>query len=216
MAGFSLHVLISKQSLVLSLKWSANFGQWHEPSRSSSVRIYPPTCRRKDCPSYDVTEVGDGYEICSYSSCVWMPTSPVQDVFIAQAIRTDFLLIIMEKKKRKEMTGQVITEILPSDGPFCEPSFTVNFYVPKENPPSAEGLHVQRWNRAIQWISYRFKCWRGSCCLAGTVWAAAIEESRGADATSAYTVEHYNSPFEFDHRINGTWILFDIDDELTI
>ena len=52
-------------------------------------------------------------------------------------------------KQKIEMTAPVITEVSPSDGPFCKSSFVVSFFVPKlnqANPPPAKGLRVQRWN----------------------------------------------------------------------
>ncbi|KAJ9183070.1 hypothetical protein P3X46_006981 [Hevea brasiliensis] len=229
MAGSSLHMLYTKLSLVLSLLWSANFGLWHEPSSSSSrLGIYPPTCKRIECPSYDVIEVGDGYEIRSYNSSAWMSTSPIQDISIVEATRTGFLQLfnyIQGKNKygeKIEMTGPVITEVSPSDGPFCESSFTVSFYVPKENqanPPPAEGLHVQRWKQTYaavrQFSGFVTDSNVGEeaaaleASLAGTTWATAIQKSHDADATSVYTVAQYNSPFEFDHRVNEIWMLFD-------
>jgi hypothetical protein len=125
-----------------------------------------------------------------------------------------------------EMTAPVLTEVSPSDGPLCESSFVVSFYVPKLNqadPPPAKGLAVQRWKPtyaavrefggfvADSDVGVEAAALQES--LAGTVWSAAIEKSRGADDKSTYTVAQYNSPFEFDSRVNEIWMLFDIKDE---
>ena len=48
--------------------------------------------------------------------------------------------------------------------------------------------------------------------LAGTIWSAAIEKTRGTHRTSVYTVAQYNSPFEFDHRVNEIWMSFDLEE----
>ena len=125
-----------------------------------------------------------------------------------------------------EMTAPVITEVLPSDGPFCESSFTVSFYVPKvnqANPPPAEGLHVQRWKStyvAIRQFSGFVTDYNVGeeaaalqASLEGTAWSAAIEKTRKANSTSVYTVAQYNSPFEFSDRVNEIWMLFDMEDE---
>lgn len=127
------------------------------------------------------------------------------------------------------MTAPVITEVLPSDGPFCESSFTISFYVPKENqanPPPAKGLHVQRWKRIYVAVRQFSGFVRDSnvgeeaaalqASLAGTIWAAAIEESHGAETNAVYTVAQYNSPFEYDDRVNEIWMLFNIEDELAM
>lgn len=123
------------------------------------------------------------------------------------------------------MTAPVITEVSPSDGPFCESSFVVSFYVPKVNqadPPPAKGLHVQRWNETYiavrQFGGFVSDANIGSEAAAldeslfGTKWAAAISKSRGPGSPSTYTVAQYNAPFEFDDRVNEIWFLFDIKD----
>ncbi|KAF5730789.1 hypothetical protein HS088_TW19G00388 [Tripterygium wilfordii] len=80
-----------------------------------------------------------------------MSTAPIQDLSLVEATRNGFLLLFdyiqgkNEYEKEIEMAGSVITEISPSDGPL--PSFTVRFYVPKENQkntPPTVGLHIQR------------------------------------------------------------------------
>lgn len=127
------------------------------------------------------------------------------------------------------MTAPVITEVLPSDGPFCESSFVVSFYVPKKNqadPAPAEGLHAQTWKPTYvavrQFSGFVTDTNVGEeaaaleASLAGTVWSAAIEKSRGDSSATVYTVAQYNSPFEFDDRVNEIWFPFDLEDELAI
>lgn len=126
------------------------------------------------------------------------------------------------------MTGPVITEVTPSDGPFCESSFVVSFYVPKKNqadPAPAEGLHAQRWKptyvalRQFSGFVSDFNVGEEAAALeaslAGTVWSTFIEKSRASQA-SVYTVAQYNSPFEFNNRVNEIWLSFDIEDDLVM
>lgn len=125
------------------------------------------------------------------------------------------------------MTAPVLTEVLPSDGPFCKSSFVVSFYVPKENqanPPPAKGLNVQRWktvHAAVRQfdgfvsdstIGQEAAALKAS--LAGTQWSAAINKTQSGDHASVYSVAQYNAPFEFDNRVNEIWFLFDIEKEL--
>ncbi|CAK7351683.1 unnamed protein product [Dovyalis caffra] len=205
MAGFSM----LKLSFLLTLLSSANF----EASKS----------------------IGNGYEIRRYNSSVWMSTYPIQDISLVDSTRIGFLQLfdyIQGKNSYKEaieMTAPVITEVSPSDGPFCESSFTVSFYVPKENqadPPPAKGLHVQRWKPTYvavrQFSGFVTDSNVGEeaaalqASLADTIWAAAIEKSHGVDSATVYTVAQYNSPFEFDNRVNEIWMQFDIEDELVV
>lgn len=192
---------------------------------------FPPTCNRIECPRYDVIDSGDGFEIRRYDSPVWASTAPIPDVSLRQATRAGFLQLfeyIQGKNsynEKIEMTAPVITEVSPSDGPFCESSFVVSFYVPKVNqadPPPAKGLHVQRWNSTYvavrQFGGFVSDENIGSEAAAldesvfDTKWGAAISKSRGGGSASIYTVAQYNSPFEFQGRVNEIWFLFDIED----
>ncbi|XP_028755369.1 heme-binding protein 2 [Neltuma alba] len=192
----------------------------------------PPTCKRIECPSYNVIHVGDGYEIRHYNSTVWASTSPIQDISLVGATRTGFLRLfdyIQGKnnyKQKIEMTAPVITEVSPSDGPFCESSFVVSFFVPKENqanPPPAKGLHIQRWKPVYVAVRQFGGFVRDSnvgeeaaalkASIAGTEWSSAIEKSHRAGHASVYTVAQYNAPFEYDDRVNEIWFFFDMENE---
>jgi len=122
------------------------------------------------------------------------------------------------------MTAPVLTQVSPSDGPFCTSSFVVSFYVPRKNqpnPPPAEGLHVQKWG--VKYAAVRqfggFVS-DGSIgdeaaalysSLAGTNWASLVNKGReAADPKSVYTVAQYNSPFEFTGRVNEIWMMFEM------
>ncbi|MBA0579996.1 hypothetical protein E1A91_D01G039400v1 [Gossypium mustelinum] len=219
-----------KLSLLLSLL--SNIGFLPETSKND-VGIFPPTCNRIECPSFDLIEVGNGYEIRRYNSTIWVTTSPIQDISLVEATRTGFLQLfdyIQGKNKYKqqiEMTAPVITEVLPSDGPFCESSFRISFYLPKvnqANPPPAEGLHIQKWKStylAVRQFSgfvtdYNVGVEAAAleASLADTVWSPAIKKSQKDETTSVYLVAQYNSPFEFSGRVNEIWMLADLEDEL--
>ncbi|PON46264.1 SOUL heme-binding protein [Parasponia andersonii] len=206
---------------------------WPEQTRrsSSSIAVFPPTCNRIECPSFETIEVGNGYEIRKYNSTVWVSTYPIQDISLVEATRTGFLQLfdyIQGKnsyEEKIEMTGPVITEVTPSDGPFCESSFVVSFFVPKKNqanPAPAKGLHIQKWKptyvaiRQFGGFVSDYEVGEEAAALeaslAGTIWSAAIEKNRGSAPTSVYTVAQYNSPFEFKNRVNEIWLLFDLEE----
>lgn len=126
-------------------------------------------------------------------------------------------------QEKIEMTAPVITQVAPSDGPFCESSFGVSFYVPKlnqANPPPAKGLHVQRWKPTYAAVrqfggfvsdsNVGEEAAALKASLEGTEWLKAIEKSRVDHA--AYTIAQYNSPFEFENRVNEIWMLFELED----
>ncbi|KAI4323122.1 hypothetical protein L6164_022752 [Bauhinia variegata] len=223
--------IIFKLSFFVTLFSVSLLGVSSETEKHQNARTIPPTCNRIECPGYDVIHVGDAYEIRRYNSTVWMSTSLIQDISLVEATRTGFLSLfdyIQGKnnyKQKIEMTAPVITEVSPSDGPFCESSFVVSFYVPKENqanPPPAKGLHVQRW-KAVYVAVRQFSGFVGDykvgeeaaaleASIAGTDWAAAIKKSHRAGHASAYTVAQYNAPFEYDDRVNEIWFSFDFEE----
>ncbi|KAK4355322.1 hypothetical protein RND71_024293 [Anisodus tanguticus] len=194
------------------------------------LNFYPPSCERIECPKYELIESGKDYEIRSYNSAMWMSTAPIDDISLYSATRTGFLRLfdyIQGKnnyQEKIEMTAPVITQVKPSDGPFCASSFVVSFYVPKKNqpnPPPAKGLHLQKWGKTYVAIR-QFSGFAAdddipkeaaalSASIAGTKWAAPVEKSQGADNTTMYTVAQYNSPFEFKNRVNEIWFTFDLD-----
>ncbi|KAI6687094.1 hypothetical protein NL676_023922 [Syzygium grande] len=108
------------------------------------------------------------------------------------------------------MTSPVTTEVSPSDGLFCTSSFVVSFYVPKENqanPAPADGLHARVEAAALE------------ASLSGTTWANATQKSGEKESStsfSVYTVTEYNSPLEFDNRVNEIRMLFDMEDAPSI
>ncbi|KAF8080670.1 hypothetical protein N665_0929s0022 [Sinapis alba] len=203
-------------------------------SEPSHLGKFPPSCNRIECPNYEMVHAGNGYEIRRYDTTVWISTEPIQDISLVDATRTAFFQLfnyIQGKNKyheKIEMTAPVISQVSPSDGPFCESSFTVSFYVPKKNQPDpapAENLHIQKWTPRYvavrQFSGFVSDSTVGeeaaalSASLEGTAWANAIEKSKedgGVGADSAYTVAQYNSPFEFTGRVNEIWLPFQMDD----
>ncbi|XP_004511057.1 uncharacterized protein [Cicer arietinum] len=199
----------------------------------SEVNI-PPTCKRIECPIYDVIEAGKDYQIRRYNSSVWISNSPIEDISLVEATRTGFRRLFdyiqgnNNYKQKIEMTGPVLSEVLPSDGPFCKSSFVVSFYVPKlnqANPPPAKGLQVQRWKNVYAAVR-QFDGFVSDTdvgkeaaalkdSIAATKWSSFIDQSRKAGGhASVYSVAQYNSPFEFDNRVNEIWFLFDLENGL--
>nr|XP_043626673.1 heme-binding protein 2 [Erigeron canadensis] len=188
-----------------------------------------PQCDRIECPTYDVVHSGDGYEIRVYNSSMWATTSPIDDISFVAGTRSGFLQLfnyILGKNNYNqpiEMTAPVLTEIVPSDGPFCKSSFIVSFYVPKKNqanPPPAKDITINKWGPTYvavrQFGGFVTDSMVGveaaalSTSLSGTIWSDAIKKTHAGEITTVYTVAQYNSPFEFDNRVNEIWFTFDM------
>ncbi|KAE9592854.1 putative SOUL hem-binding protein [Lupinus albus] len=176
----------------------------------------PPTCNRIECPIYDSIEVGNGYEIRRYNSTVWISNPPIQDISLVEATRTGFLRLfdyIQGKnnyKRKIEMTAPVISEVSPSDGPFCKSSFVVSFFVPKvnqANPPPAKDLHAQRWKTVYVAVrqfggfvtdsNVGVEAAALKASIAGTKWLAAIQKSGGAG--------HIWFLFDYENEVQDMW-----------
>ncbi|AAD50021.1 putative SOUL hem-binding protein [Arabidopsis thaliana] len=199
----------------------------------AQIGKFPPSCNRIECPSYELVHSGNGYEIRRYNNTVWVSTEPIPDISLVDATRTAFFQLFAyiqgknEYHQKIEMTAPVISQVSPSDGPFCESSFTVSFYVPKKNQPDpapSENLHIQKWNSRYVAVrqfsgfvsddSIGEQAAALDSSLKGTAWANAIAKSKedgGVGSDSAYTVAQYNSPFEFSGRVNEIWLPFELD-----
>ncbi|XP_057949650.1 uncharacterized protein LOC131144799 [Malania oleifera] len=228
---FKLWLLVG----VVLLNSNPNWGSLRlsEAAARNSISIVPPTCSRIECPAYDLVHAGNGFEIRRYNPSVWMSTTTIQNISLVGATRTGFRQLFNyiqgnnDDKQKVEMTAPVMTQLLATgDGPLCESSFDVSFYVPKvnqANPPSAKGLHVQRWNSTYAAVRQfdGFASDQGigqeaaalQAALAGSAWSDAINKSRAADPkSSAYAVAQYNSPFQIENRVNEIWMTFELKD----
>ncbi|KAH9298720.1 hypothetical protein KI387_030402, partial [Taxus chinensis] len=181
---------------------------------SSSLALAPaPSCKSIECPAYDIIEQGEGYEIRRYNHTLWMSTSPIPNISFVNATRTGFLRLFdyiqgkNDEHAKVPMTAPVLTDILPSTGPFCESSFAVSFYVPtkfEKAPPKAEeslALEQKRWD--VRYAAVRRfggfvsdynvgeEASKLQVSLSGSPWEPSL---------SLYSVAQYNSPFEYDGR----------------
>ncbi|XP_068635720.1 uncharacterized protein [Aristolochia californica] len=200
-------------------------------SRDRTVGIFPPTCNRIECPKFDLIHAGNGFEIRKYNLTMWSSTSPIEDISLVGATRKGFLQLFdyiegkNDDQEKIEMTAPVITQVTPSDGPFCTSSFVVSFYVPAKNqpnPPPAKNLHVQKWSskyaavRQFNGFVADSDVGKEAASLYDSLrdsdWSAAVDKATSGDATGVYTVAQYNSPFEFNNRVNEIWMMFDEED----
>ncbi|KAG9149966.1 hypothetical protein Leryth_010035 [Lithospermum erythrorhizon] len=167
----------------------------------------------------------NGFEVRRYNSSVWMSTSPIDDISFVEATRNGFLQLFNyiqgknEYNQQIEMTAPVLTQVKPSDGPFCASSFIVSFYVPKinqENPPPAKGLQLQRWGKTyvvvkqfggfVADLEIGMEASALYASLQGTEWGDKV------DSAESYIVAQYNSPFEFADRVNEIWLMLHFKD----
>lgn len=84
-----------KLSMLLSLVSDMRLGSWSGHKQSVTLSGFPTQCNRIECPTYDVVQSGDGYEIRVYNSSMWATTSPIDDISFVDATLTGFLQYVL-------------------------------------------------------------------------------------------------------------------------
>ncbi|CAN6471875.1 unnamed protein product [Victoria cruziana] len=187
----------------------------------------PLNCKSYECPLYDVVARESEFEIRQYRSPVWMSTQTINTTSYSQATSQGFgtLFAYIEGKNKgnvkMQMTAPVLIQVQPSTGPFCKSSLVVSFYVPKKyqtSPPMSTEVHAVRWPAGRHAAVRRFGGFMNETTipmeaavlkqsLQGTPWASSIAP-RGK-TPSTYWVAGYNSPFEYENRVNEVLFIFD-------
>ncbi|XP_031495353.1 uncharacterized protein LOC116260947 [Nymphaea colorata] len=177
----------------------------------------PPNCKSLECPSYDVVDSQNEFEIRHYRSPVWMSTQPIRTTSYTVGSNEGFTTLFSyiqgnnQDNARIEMTAPVLVDVSPS-------SYVVSFYVPQKfqaRPPLSAEAHAVRWPGSRYAAVRRFGGFMNDANIAveadalkkglqGTRWAFVAP---GSPAT--YTVAGYNSPFEFDNRVNEVMFIFE-------
>uniref|UniRef100_A0A1J3K335 Heme-binding protein 2 n=1 Tax=Noccaea caerulescens TaxID=107243 RepID=A0A1J3K335_NOCCA len=219
---------VLKLSFCLSLVVVISCAQPQAPAPwNPSMGMRPGTCDRYECPAYKLVDTGYGFEIRMYDSAVWMSTAPIPAPSMTQATKTGFQRLFSyikgdnKSRTRMNMTAPVITQATPGKSVY-----TVSFYVAKknqENPPLADGLHVQPWKptyvavRQIGgYVTDDAAKTEAAALMAslkvssnnGTEWIVAIEKSKGK--SPEYLVADYNPPFQTTARVNEILVPFNM------
>ncbi|MQM13212.1 hypothetical protein Taro_046138 [Colocasia esculenta] len=188
--------------------------------------VKPSSCDSLECPSYRVVHYEENLEIRSYDKAVWMATPPINSTSYTEASNLGFLSLFAyiqgknEQGAKIEMTTPVLVDIIPSTGPFCNSNFVVRFYVPRAHqkaPPRSDKVRPETWPGPRYAAVRRFGGFLNDAnipveaaalrsSLHGTPWEAAA--GGGGARPARYTVAGYNSPFEFQNRVNEVMFLF--------
>lgn len=110
----------------------------------------PAFCKTLDCPTFNKTGEGKGYEIRAYSPAKWVSTTILNlnyDEAVEQGFEYLFKYISGDNVPgiKVDMTAPVTTRVIPAPGPACENNFTVSFFVPfihQDNPPQPSNPQV--------------------------------------------------------------------------
>lgn len=161
---------------------------------------------------------GQDYEVRTYHTTQWVSTS-VSGMEQDEALRSGFMRLFKyiqgnnQKSVKVEMTSPVTCLINPGEGPACESTFTVSFYIPEEHqadPPSPSTPEVIIENRKEFTVFVRtFGGFANSVNTRDEL--LKLIESLRRDGMSfkeaPYYRVGYDSPFKLINRRNEVWLI---------
>lgn len=181
----------------------------------------PWFCHDLDCPEFANSSV-DSIEVREYQSALWSSTK-VLGINFDEAVSTGFDRLFSyisganEAQKSIEMTAPVLVKVEPGQGPNCNTTFTVSFFVPFEyqppNSPPPAPTSQDVFTQTIDAQKVAVKSFggmsKGDVVIAE---AASLERevSEAPDITKAdgesWWFAGYDPPFRLSNRHNEVWL----------
>eukprot|EP00468_Gymnochlora_sp_CCMP2014_P011727 CAMPEP_0167758082 /NCGR_PEP_ID=MMETSP0110_2-20121227/10275_1 /TAXON_ID=629695 /ORGANISM="Gymnochlora sp., Strain CCMP2014" /LENGTH=201 /DNA_ID=CAMNT_0007644327 /DNA_START=26 /DNA_END=631 /DNA_ORIENTATION=+ len=182
----------------------------------------PSYCHGIDCPVFDVKDhVSNGgteLEVRHYPSAKWVSTDIMSDNEDT-AISTGFMRLFSYisganvNKEKVDMTSPVMCRVKDvGQGPFCNTTFTVSFFVPFKHQddaptPSSEDVYIdiveERTVAVLQGDGY----WMQADVLKNVAAAQAVLKAKNVGFnTTTYTFAGYDPPFRVFGRHNEVWL----------
>jgi len=180
----------------------------------------PWFCHDLDCPKFKLVQnmTDIGIEHRRYESGKWAATVVASSRY-EKAVATGFWRLFKyisganEDSKKIPMTAPVITRVVPAQGPFCEDSFTISFFVPfdfqDDTPaPTDETVFLQTLPAFDAYVASFSGYATGSIYLDKAREAVQALEDAGVELdTSYFYTAGYDSPFRLRNRHNEVWLL---------
>jgi len=183
----------------------------------------PSFCHAIDCPVFNVTYNNDTnqVQVREYAPGLWTSVN-VSGTEFQTAVNDAFFLLFdyisgqNSAGSKIAMTAPVSVEIFPGQGPFCNTTFIVSFFVPfdyqtSSNPPP-KPTNPQVYSNFIPARRLAIIQFGGFVKSFDTIVPEYTELSdwlteEGYDFTpNLYTVSQYNSPYQIINRHNEIWI----------
>lgn len=189
---------------------------------ASASSWQPPSfCKTLDCPEFSVlaSNASSGFELRYYSSAAWVSTNltgaSTDDYH--NALQTGFMRLFNYisganvPKAKVEMTAPVLTDVTPGEGPACNTTFTVSFFVPfadQAAPPQPSDPTVfisQRGAANVATLSFGGYANEFSLVAPQLVALNDILREHADYDPNRYLVAQYDSPFTVANRHNEVW-----------
>ena len=185
---------------------------------SLPVAANPPFCQNYDCPKFTVVDTKNDYEVRKYEPSKWVGTV-VSSMNWTSALDIGYKKLYAyrtgENKEgmKLEMATPVATKIVPGQGPACESTFTILFFVPfanQANTPEPTNKDVVIVNLpAITAYVASFGGVENEASLRTT--ATNLADSLIADkvdfVSNSYFTAEYDPPTVKTNRHNEVWFL---------
>ena len=189
-------------------------------SAQPSWWVPPDFCHGLDCPPYQVYYNDSGIEYRDYTSAVVARTN-VYDISYEDAVNTGFNLLFdyirgdNEGNVSIEMTTPVDTQVVFSQGPFCQTLFIISFFCPfkyqdASNPPPKPGnpaVYIEtipEQKRAVYGFSGYETSW--SNWIQPSTYLFNTLDAQGQAYNDTYEdTNEYDSPFRVIKRHNEVW-----------
>jgi len=188
-----------------------------EPTTYTDDAAWPPEfCKTIDSPKFTVITKTEDWEERQYDASNWVSTSMeaihLNDVYLKMFNKLfDYISGHNQKEEKIAMTAPVLLSITPGEGPACESSFTMSFFIspkiteapaPKEETVFLSTMPEQRaYIRSFGGFAKNEDFIKNAAAL-----AAALPDTVKYNKDMYYT-GGYNSPFTLFNRHNEVWFI---------
>ncbi|XVE50025.1 hypothetical protein DITRI_Ditri01bG0129000 [Diplodiscus trichospermus] len=188
----------------------------------------PLNCGHLECAPYKLIQSQPEFEIRSYAKATWVATSPITSSSYKEAVAKGFNILFAyiqgnnDDAVKINMTAPVLVNINPPTGPHQNLSFIVHFYMPQKyqrSPPQSAQTHpvklpqhkfaaVKRFGGFMDDSNISAQITALKKSLKGTAWESTMTNKHSGDSL-LYSAAGYNSPFEYENRVNEVMLWFD-------
>ncbi|KAL6511574.1 hypothetical protein OROGR_021171 [Orobanche gracilis] len=179
--------------------------------------VEPESCRRYECPEYEVVESQKEYQIRSYKLANWIAAAPIRSTsFVGATIEgmrtlTAYIHGKNDQKVELNMTAPVLVDVVPAETGKTA-SYTAHFYLPKKyqsDPPKSQEVHPVKLPIRLYAAVRRF----GGFATDNDVSEQLATLANSVEGSGAwrlpigfnilpYGVAVYNAPFEHTNHVN--------------
>merc|ERR1711916_24259 len=206
--GTCLKMKIFSIVLLASVMAAASAAKWDKPW----------FCHDLECPEYsvDYKNATTGVEVRTYQPAVWVTTNITGIDYqssVSKGFMSNFAYISGSNSagQKIEMTSPVMVKIIPGQGPNCNSTFQISFFMPaaqRDNPPmpTAENSFIQHTPTfKVAVIQYGGFANKWSTVQPKAQQLAEDLQAAGTEFDPTVMTAGYDPPFRVINRHNEVW-----------